>query len=76
LPGFKLWGKNAFLGGKIFVFSLCFNKKYSGHNKICWGKKITWGALPPNATPWLRAWVQTKFAPLGGDSIYGIGMSF
>jgi len=42
-----------------------FKTNFSGRNKIWEAQKKFWGALPPNAPPWLRAWVlQQRTVPI------------
>ena len=52
-----LEGHNAFLGGKIFAFTLCLKQIFLGATKFGGKKGNFWGALPPNDLPWLRACV-------------------
>jgi len=47
----KFWGSNTFLGVQDFRLKCMFETNFSGQNKIIFR------ALPPNAPPWLRAWV-------------------
>ena len=35
------WGQNTFLGVKDLFYHMV--KKFSEHNKICWGTKKVWG---------------------------------
>jgi len=46
----RFGGHNTFLEGQDFGFYSMFKTNFSGRNKI-------WGALPPNAPPWLRSWI-------------------
>jgi len=50
-------GANYFFGGQYFSFFVCLKQIFLGTTKLGGNKKI-WRALPPNATPWLRASMQ------------------
>jgi len=56
--GFR--GKNPLSGWQYFCFFHMIKTNFSGHKKIS-GVTKNLAALPQNASPWLRAWLQPSF---------------
>jgi len=56
----RFGGRHTFWRWQNFRVYYMFKVSFSGHNPIWGSTKVFGGELPPNAPPWLRAWVKVR----------------